>query len=227
MKIDIEIPETLKELRLEQYQKYMKLITNNEASEFVNQKTIEIFCDLPLKDIAKINYNSVNEILEHFNKLFSAKNNLIPTFKLAGKKFGFIPDLENMSFGEYVDLDEYLKDIDNWHRAMAVLYRPVTKEVKGLYQIEDYKGSDQYAEVMKFAPLDVVLGSMVFFYNLSNELLNAMIAYLQHQVTEHSETLVENSNSLTNGDGINQSMQSLKETLSTLNALPSFHYTNV
>jgi hypothetical protein len=227
MKIDINVPESLNELRLEQYQKYMKLITNNEPSEFVNQKTIEIFCDLPLKDIAKINYNSVSEILEHFNKLFSAKNNLIPTFKLAGKKFGFIPDLENMSFGEYVDLDEYLKDIDNWHRAMAVLYRPVIKEVKGLYQIEDYKGSDQYAEVMKFAPLDVVLGSMVFFYNLSNELLNAMIAYLQHQVTEHSETLVENSNSLTNGDGINQSMQSLKETLSTLNALPNFHYTNV
>lgn len=227
MKIEIQIPESLKELRLEQYQKYMKLITNNEPSEFVNQKTIEIFCDLPLKDIAKINYNSVNEILEHFNKLFSTKNNLIPTFKLGGKQFGFIPDLENMSFGEYVDLDEYLKDVDNWHRAMAVLYRPVTKELKGLYKIEDYNGSDQYAEVMKFAPLDVVLGSMVFFYNLSNELLNAMIAYLQHQVTEHSETLVENSNLQTNGDGINQSMQSLKETLSTLNALPSFHYTNV
>jgi hypothetical protein len=227
MKLQIEIPETLNEIRLEQYQKYMKLITNNEASEFVNQKTIEIFCNLPLKDIAKINYKSVSEVLEHLNELFEKKQSFKQKFELGGKQFGFIPDLENMTFGEYVDLDEYLKDIDNWHKAMAVMFRPIKKDMKGLYQIEDYNGTEQYAEVMKFAPLDVVLGSMVFFYHLSNELLNAMIKYLQHQVTEHSETIQEKANLLTNGVGINQYMQSLKDNLQSLTKLQDFHYTNV
>lgn len=227
MKIEIKIPDSLNELRLEQYQKYMKLVTDNEPSEFVNQKTIEIFCDLPLKDIAKINYNSVNEVLLHFNELFLKKQSFKQTFELGGKKFGFIPDLENISFGEYIDLDEYLKDVSTWHKAMAVMFRPIKKEVTGLYLIEDYNGSEQYAEVMKFAPLDVVLGAMVFFYNLNNELLNVMMDYLQHQVTAHSETSTENSNLQINGIGINQYMQSLKEACSILTELPSFHYTNV
>jgi len=227
MKLQIEIPETLNEIRLEQYQKYMKLITNNEASEFVNQKTIEIFCNLPLKDIAKINYKSVSEVLEHLNELFEKKQSFKQKFELGGKQFGFIPDLENMTFGEYVDLDEYLKDIDNWHKAMAVMFRPIKKDMKGLYQIEDYNGTEQYAEVMKFAPLDVVLGSMVFFYHLSNELLNAMINYLQVAVTEHSETIQEKANLLPNGVGINQYMELLKDNLQSLTKLQDFHYTNV
>jgi hypothetical protein len=227
MKLQIEIPETLNEIRLEQYQKYTKLIEDNEASEFVNQKTIEIFCNLPLKDIAKINYNSVNEVLQHLNELFAKKQPFKQTFELGGKQFGFIPNLENISFGEYVDLDSYLKDVNDWHKAMAVMFRPIKKDVKGLYLIEDYNGTEQYAEVMKFAPLDVVFGAMVFFYHLSNELLNAMINYLQVAVTEHSETIQEKANLLPNGVGINQYMELLKDNLQSLTKLQDFHYTNV
>ena len=54
MKIDINIPETLNEITLNQYQKFEKLVKDNDASEFVNQKTIEIFCDIQLKEVARI-----------------------------------------------------------------------------------------------------------------------------------------------------------------------------
>jgi len=226
MKVEINVPETLSEVKLEQYQKYVKLITDNEASDFVNQKTLEIFCNLPLTDVIRISYSSVDEILTYLNSLFSKKYFLKPTFELYGKEFGFIPNLEEITFGEYIDLDTYLKDTSTWHKAMAVLYRPVKKKIKNMYLIEDYNGSDKYAEVMKDSPLDVMLGAMVFFYTLGSELLNDTMDYLQAQKLERLEITQGSNNSRLNMDGINQSMESLKEISQSLIWLPSFHYTN-
>ena len=47
-------------------------------------KTVEIFCDLNLKDIAKIKYIYVQEILNDINKLFESKQDLTPTFTMKG-----------------------------------------------------------------------------------------------------------------------------------------------
>lgn len=227
MKVEINVPENLSEVRLEQYQKYVKLITDNEVSDFVNQKTLEIFCNLPLTDVIKISYNSVDEILKHLNTLFSKKYFLKPTFELYGKEFGFIPKLEDITFGEYIDLDTYLKDTSTWHKALAVLYRPIKKKIKNMYLIEDYNGSEQYAEVMKDAPVDIMLGAMVFFYTLGSELLNDTMDYLQAQKLERLEITQGSNNSQINMDGINQSMESLKEISQSLIWSPNFHYTSV
>ena len=67
-------------------------------------KTVEIFCDLNLKDIAKIKYIYVQEILNDINKLFESKQDLIPTFKMKGVEYGFVPVLDDMTLGEYIDL---------------------------------------------------------------------------------------------------------------------------
>ena len=48
-------------------------------------------------------------------------------------EFGFIPKLDNISLGEFVDLDSYMSDWDNMHKAMAVLYRPVTFRKKYVF----------------------------------------------------------------------------------------------
>jgi hypothetical protein len=227
MKVEINVPENLSEVRLEQYQKYVKLITDNEVSDFVNQKTLEIFCNLPLTDVIKISYNSVDEILKHLNTLFTKKYFLKPTFELYGKEFGFIPNLEDITFGEYIDLDTYLKDVSTWHKAMAVLYRPIKKKIKNMYLIEDYNGSNDYAEIMKDAPVDIILGAVVFFYNLGNELLSATMDYLQVQMQEQLLTTQENNNLQVNTDGINRSMELLKEISQNSILSPNFHYTSV
>jgi hypothetical protein len=74
-----------------------------------------------------------------------------------------------MSFGEYIDLDAYLSDMDMLHKTVGVLYRPVTKEKGDLYEIEPYNGTDGYSDF----PLDVALGATLFFYRLSNKLLKS------------------------------------------------------
>ena len=216
MKVDIQIPSNLSEVTLEQYQKFTKLNTDeNQDSSFLMHKTVEIFCNLNLQDIAKVKFTYVQEILNDINNLFDKKQDLIPTFTHRGIEYGLIPVLDNMTLGEYVDLDENFTDWDTMHKAMTVLYRPVTLKKGDRYQIEEYNGLDN-AETMKQIPLDVVMGCMFFFWNLNEELLKTTLNYLNQEIpkeltTEQLQTLVKS------GGGINQSMDSLKEMLDDLN----------
>jgi hypothetical protein len=215
MKVDILVPTDLSEITLEQYQRFEKINTEeNQDTNFLMHKMVEIFCNLNLRDVAKIRYNYVKSILNDLNGLFATKEELIPTFTLQGVEYGFIPVLDDMSLGEYIDLDENFSSWQTMHKAMAVLYRPVTLKQKDKYQIEEYKGVDA-ADVMKKMPLDVVMSSMVFFYHLNKELLQTTLNYLSKEIPnkmtmEQRQTLAEN------GVGIKASMASLKGMLQNM-----------
>lgn len=223
MKINIKIPETLNEITLYQYQRFEKLIANNEPSEFVNQKTIEIFCNVELKDVARIRIADVSDILAHLNNLLQQKPKLTQTFKLGVYEFGFIPKLEDISSGEFIDLETYLSSTETMHKAMAVLYRPIKSKVKDLYTIEDYEGSDKYSEVLKYMPLDIALGSMLFFYHLHNDCVTNLKDFILKEVeqSEQAKQILEK-----NGVGINHFTQQLEETFSTLKRLNDYQLNN-
>jgi hypothetical protein len=100
--------------------------------------------------------------------------------------------------------------MDNLHRAMNVLYRPIKQKYKDRYLIEDYTGDDP--EVMKSMPMDAVLSSILFFYNLGMDLSKAMLNFLE----EEEMDLVQQQILEESGDGINQFSDSLKEILDDL-----------
>tara|TARA_R100000935_G_C2833665_1_gene166723 strand:+ start:1361 stop:2008 length:648 start_codon:yes stop_codon:yes gene_type:complete len=213
MKLNILVPDHLNEITLEQYQKFAKLNTKeNEGSAFLLHKMIEVFCNLDLKDIATIKYKDVQKITLQLNKVFDKKTELIPTFKLKGIEYGFVPELDEITLGEYIDLDNYLGDWDNMHKAMAVLYRPINFKKNNKYHIEDYKGSNS---IMLDMPLDIALGAMVFFWSLNEELLQITLNYLNKEIpnnlTSQQKEALEKS-----GIGINQSMDLLKGMLPNL-----------
>ena len=220
MKIELTIPTTLNDIKLAQYQKFLSIAKDNEEGEFLQQKMVQLFCGIDLKDVAQIRYKDVAEITTNINNLFTKENVFIQRFKMGGVEFGFIPNLDEMSTGEYMDLDTYITDWETMHNAMAVLYRPITNKLGNKYQIEDYKGSVTYADVMRHAPLDVVLGAMVFFYNLGNDLLKSTINYLENNPEVQN---ILNKHNLENvGDGMQVSMLLLKETLEDLMKFPSY-----
>tara|TARA_R110002051_G_scaffold98410_1_gene168586 strand:+ start:130 stop:525 length:396 start_codon:yes stop_codon:yes gene_type:complete len=125
----INIPSSLREIRLSQWMKYSKILEANkdaENDEFLNKKAIEIFCGVEFKDIDKIPFNSFDSIVAHLSNIMSVKPKLVQKFRLIGTddvevEFGFVPDLDKMSYGEYKDLETYIFDEQNLHRAMAVL----------------------------------------------------------------------------------------------------------
>jgi hypothetical protein len=220
MKIELTIPTTLNDIKLVQYQKFLSIAKDNEEGEFLQQKMVQLFCGIDLKDVAQIRYKDVAEITANINKLFTKENAFIQRFKMGGVEFGFIPNLDDMTTGEYMDLDNYITDWDTMHNAMAVLYRPITNKLGNKYQIEEYKGSVTYADVMRHAPLDVVLGAMVFFYTLGNDLLKSTINYLEEN--QELQNILNRHNLENVGDGIQVSMLLLKETLEDLMKFPSY-----
>jgi hypothetical protein len=222
MKLQITIPTSLDEITLEQYQKFLSIAKDNPDGEFIQHKMVEIFCGIDLKNAAKISFKDVNEITSNLSNLFTQKYDLKRTFKLGNTEFGFITNLDEITLGEYTDLDKYISDWDKMHNAMAVLYRPITKKLKDKYQIEEYNGSYTYCDAMKYAPVDVVLGAVVFFYTLGNELLKSTIHYLENN--KEFQNIVNNHNLEVNGVGIHHSMLLLKETLEDLKMFPDLNF---
>jgi len=215
MKVNVTIPTNLNEITLEQYQQYLEIIKDNEDTNFLLQKTVQIFCNVKLSDVSNMKYKDVNDIVATITNAFTQQTNLIPTFTHKGTTFGFIPKLEDMTFDEFSNLDQYLSDWKDMHRAMAILYRPIIKEFRQTYSIAPYNGTTDYAEIMKSMPLDVVMGANVFFWDLSNDLLKASLNYLQKTV----ENLIPKQTLAEDGVGIPAYMQSLEEVCSTLKML--------
>ena len=211
MKIEINVPTSLSEITLRQYQKFLKIAEENPEGNFLDAKMIEIFCGIPLSDSYKLKMVSVTAIIDILNSMLEVKPNHVERFTLNGIEYGFIPDLDEMSLGEYIDLDNNASKWESMHIAMNVLYRPIVTSKVGKYNIEEYTTSNP--EKMLDMPLDAALGSLFFFYNLGLELSKHTILSSN---LEGVEEFQEQLTSETNGDGINQFMDSLTEILQDL-----------
>ncbi len=233
--IELEVPTTLSDIKLWQYQKYMKIIEQNKTedaedeekiNDFLNMKLVEIFCNVSLVDVSRIPLKEYQKVLTILNKAFEEKPKLIQRFKLHDVDMGFVPKLDDITLGEYVDIETNISDWQKIHKSMAVLYRPVNFKAKDKYGVAPYKVNEEIQEAMKGMPLDVAISSMLFFYNLGNDLLGAIPKYLEENLKkEDMQTLDKHLQK--NGDGINQFMHSLKVMSETSMQLPSFHSTNV
>lgn len=212
MKIEINVPTSLSEVTLGQYQKFLKIAEDNPEGNFLNAKMIEIFCGIPLSDSYKLKMSSVTAIIDILNELLSQTPKRVEQFTMDGVEYGFIPDLDEMSLGEYVDLDGNASDWNNMHVAMNVLYRRIKIKKSGKYNIVDYNVENP--EKMKDMPLDAAIGSLFFFYNLGMELSKHTILSSSNQA--EMEAYQEQLISETNGVGISQFMVSLTEILQDL-----------
>ena len=210
MKVDIEIPESLNEVTLDQYQRYLKIQEENEDEKFLAIKMIEIFCGIRGDHVLLMRATDINSIVQILTEMLNDKPKLIHNFKMKGTQYGFIPKLDDMSFGEYIDLDTFIGDWENMHRAMNVLYRPVVNQYGDKYNIQDY--DVDIAERLKDMPMSAVLGSIVFFYNLGMDLSKAMLNYLTEEEMNLAQHLILDEN----GGGINHFTHSLREILDDL-----------
>jgi hypothetical protein len=179
MKIEINVPTTLNDITLGQYQKFLKIAENNEDSSFLDAKMIEIFCGIPLSDSYKLKMSSVTAILDILYELLNTQPKHQTRFTMNGVDYGFIPDLDDMSLGEYIDLDNHIGNLEKIHYAMNVLYRPIVTDKAGRYNIVEYEVGNE--DKMKDMPLGVVLGSIVFFYHLGKELSMHTLTSLDKQ----------------------------------------------
>jgi len=230
---EFNLPATMRDIKLSQWQKYVDVLEKNkdaELTDFLEKKLLGIFCGVELKDIDRIGLSVFDSSIEHLSSVLNSKPELIRTFKLIGTdgvtvEFGLIPNFDKMSYGEFVDLEKYLFVDKDFHRAMAVMYRPIKFKNKDSYLIHDYKGTEYLAEVMKDTPLDVALGARVFFYRLATKLSNFTMAYTLKELQQKQEGRTD-EHSVKSGETIKQYLHSLEKMSEELEKLQNSQYTN-
>ena len=212
MRIKINVPESLHDITLGQYQEYLEAQEKIDDDYQLGSRMIEIFCNIPVKDVFQFRMSHITNIQKTLIKIFEHKTEtLINRFKVHDIEFGFIPSLDEMTFGEYVDIDTYIKDWKQMHKAMAVLYRPIDTRYEDRYSIVGYDGKE--TDIMKDMPLAVCFSSIVFFYNLGIELSQIMMGYMEMMTPTQRQELEALE---LNGGGISQFSHSLKVMLEDL-----------
>lgn len=197
MKLDLLVPTSLHDIPLKHYQKFIKTFENADdyTEDYAALKMLEIFCGVPYSEAIKFKVGDINRVVSKLNEALAEKPSLINRFKLGSTEFGFVPELNDLTFGEFVDIESNITDWDNMHKAMAVLYRPIVKKYKKKYEIEKYRGDNWY-DAMLDMPASVAVSAIVFFYNLETDLLNltldsGQVPSLQTQSLTQTQTLTK------------------------------------
>lgn len=216
MNINIEIPTKLSDITLGQYKRFLNIQKQTEESHFLNAKAIEIFCDVELKKVMRLKIADFDKITNRINSLFEQKPKLVQRFKIDSVEYGFHPQLDELTLGEYIDVDTYIADWENMEKTMNVLYRPIENKLKDRYSIKEYN-VDTSANLLDM-PMDAVLSSIFFLWNLGIDLSKTILNYSELGVETnlmHQQILAEN------GDGISQYTHSLMGILQDLKISPN------
>jgi hypothetical protein len=171
--MEITIPTKLSEIPLYQMQEYESLKMDAEERAL---NAVAIFCNISLSEVSKLPLKILNHALDLITKCLDEKPRFQHRFTYEGVEYGFIPNLDEISTGEFVDLDSYQKEGMALWKMMSVLYRPiVTQGQNNRYLTEPDQG--KLNETFKQMPSDIAFGSLVFFWSLGNDLMSYILKF--------------------------------------------------
>jgi len=192
MKITVTYPDSWAEVKLSQYLEYNKHIKpwleSEEYADRLVQSSLLHFCKVPAEYLNKLPKAVADKAELKIMELFADINKkpLVTEFTVGSTVYGFIPSLDDMTYGEYLDLVAYTKkDIwDNIPTIMSILYRPIINRVGKLYTIEPYSGTPETRlELFKhILTMDVVFGAISFFLGLQKDLLIGTLTYSMEEM---------------------------------------------
>jgi len=212
----IQVPTHINDITLEQYQKFALINTEEQDKEFFMFKTIEIFCGVDIALVSKMRLKDAESISNEVLGVLQQNVPFTNKFELDGVKYGFIPDLQAISLGEFIDLEEGLSKDKDFHKAASVMFRPIVKEFGELYTIDGYEASTEMHHIMKQAPVGIISAAIVFFYNIAKELLKASQDFSSQEKAE-AMTILEKLNLQRNTGGLTLSTLYAEAMLQSIN----------
>jgi hypothetical protein len=157
----LKLPQSWKDVTLDQVQGIMQTDNELERLAILANTTVQALKGYPSKLVREglRHVNGIQEVAEFSQRL-----------QIDGIKYGFVPDWDEFTAGEYIDLEMLVKDFwPNAARIMAVLYRPITSEFAGTYKIAPYTAKEDPTPFLK-VPAHFVSGMLVFFWTTRSEL---------------------------------------------------------
>ena len=189
-RFNVEIPQTLADITVRQYQQYMSLIEQKDAKdEFINRRLLSIFYGIKSDMYEKLKVKDIEYLMIELSKVLEQKPKFQRVFEYGGEEFGFLPNLDNMTFGEFIDTDKYSTTKD-MHKLMSVLFRKITKKKKLEYAVESYQGA--HSRFLD-APVVYMLGAHAFFLTIASQLVGDILkSSIEEHPTQTKKILVEN-----------------------------------
>jgi hypothetical protein len=180
--IQITVPTDWSAITLE---KYLKLHNDLKSYEGIDAaQTALLFyhlCDLPNDYLMGLDVDTFTKIkgdLEGFMQRTDLPMQKIIT--IDGKEYGLEPNLGKIAYGAYLDIAKYetFQIDNNWAKVMSILYRPITKRVGDLYEIEKYNGNIDGDKFLGLG-MDIHFGALFFFVHLLEELPSFILKSLK------------------------------------------------
>jgi hypothetical protein len=175
------------EVTLEKWLKLIDFASETKTKEA--EETIAALSTIPKQLIKQLELKDIAAIMSKLSEFQQQQDSSLKRIiEIDGKRYGFHPDLESISLGEWADLETFIKqDIEkNLPEVMAILYRPITEETEsGVYTIAAYDGNITIrAEEMKKMSAEQVQSALVFFWHLGNVLLMTLPSFLMERLKE-------------------------------------------
>ena len=168
---------------------WLKLIDFEQGTKTEEAtKTIEALSDIPKRLVQELALSDVVAIMSKVGELQAKQDTKLKNLiEINGIEYGFHPDLDSITLGEYADIEQFIKEgIDSsLPELMAVLYRPIKEKKNGIYIIEAYDGNIRMrAEEMKQMSAEQVQSALMFFFALGRVFSEILPLYLMEQLKE-------------------------------------------
>jgi len=174
------------DVTLETWLKLIDFETGTKTEEAT--ETIAALSDIPKKLVKELALSDVAVIMSKVGELQAKQDTKLKRIiEINDVEYGFHPDLNSITLGEYADIEQFIKNgIDkNLPELMSVLYRPVKEKKNDIYIIDAYDGDIRMrTEEMKQMSAEQVQSALVFFYTLGKVLSEILPLYLIQKLKE-------------------------------------------
>jgi len=183
---EFKLISSWKDVTLEKWLKLIDFATGTKTEEAT--ETIAALSNIPKQLVKELALSDVAVIMSRISELQQKQDTkLKKIIEIDGIEYGFHPDLDSITLGEYADLETFIKGgiEKNLPEVMAVLYRPIKEKKNDIYIIDAYDGDIRLrTEEMKKMSAQQVQSALVFFYTLGKELSEILPLYLMEQLKE-------------------------------------------
>ena len=104
MKLKLTIPNQ-EDISVEQYQAIEKCYKENGESDFSDKFLVKTVFGLSYEAIDSIKQSKLMQIISSLKDVLNQNHAFETTFTMDGVKYGFIPNLQEITSGEYADLE--------------------------------------------------------------------------------------------------------------------------
>ena len=181
--VKLIIPDKWSDITISTYQQYVKIQEAKGSEKNKVLKSLALLCDTTTAVVKKMAYKDLLEIMGIIKTMVDTepdKQEFRKVFMFNKEEYGFVPNLSNITTGEYIDLETYCKEpIENLHIIMSILYRKITFKRNERYAIENYNPDEFKEELFKDCPMDIALNSLGFFLTLGSVLATTSVRYLK------------------------------------------------